>query len=124
MNKYAELATRHWKTTDPDRYAAIEDPQTYFTQLGEAVETQVQELTDRLAGPDQPGEEYLQKVGRLNMARLQAEEAILTELVWIAPPARQEQLDEEEIETYGREEFLAQMRAIRAEPDEHETPTD
>lgn len=86
MNKYAKLAMSHWKRTDPDRYAAITDPQTFFQELGEQAETQIQELAARLAGPDQPGEEYLQKVGRLNMARLQAEEAILTELVLISGP--------------------------------------
>ncbi len=86
MNKYAKLAMSHWKRTDPDRYATIADPQTFFRELGEQVESQVQQLAQTLAGPDQPGEEYLQKVGRLNMARLQAEEAILTELVLISGP--------------------------------------
>ena len=86
MNKYAKLAKEHWARTDPARYAAIEDPEAFFSALGEQAESQIQELAQRLAGPDQPGEEYLQKVGRLNMARLQAEEAVLGELVWIAPP--------------------------------------
>ena len=86
MNKYAKLAMSHWKRTDPDRYETIADPQTFFRDLGEEAETQIQDLAERLAGPDQPGEEYLQKVGRLNMARLQAEEAILTELVLISGP--------------------------------------
>lgn len=116
MNKYATLAMRHWRQTDPDRYAAIADPQTYFQTLGEQVETQVQELTQTLAGPDQPGEEYLQKVARLNMARLQAEERVLTDLVWIASPQ-----EDEEAQSYGREEYLAEVRAILAEADEHET---
>ena len=71
------------------RYATIADPQTFFQELGEQAETQIQELAARLAGPDQPGEEYLQKVGRLNMARLQAEEAILTELVLISGPQQE-----------------------------------
>jgi hypothetical protein len=90
MNKYGELAREHWARTDPARYAAIEDPETFFAALGEQAESQIQELAQRLAGPDQPGEEYLQKVGRLNMARLQAEEAVLGELVWIAAPEQSE----------------------------------
>lgn len=91
MNKYGKLAMSHWAKTDPDRYAAIADPQTFFGELGEQAESQIQELAQRLAGPDQPGEEYLQKAGRLNMARLQAEEAVLSELVWIAGPEDSEQ---------------------------------
>ncbi len=83
MNKYAKRAKDHWETTDPERYRAIEDPETFFRDAGETVETQIQELAQRLAGPDPPGEEYLEKVGRLNMARLQAEEAVLADLVLI-----------------------------------------
>ena len=90
MNKYGEIARSHWAKTDPARLAAIEDPETFFQTLGEQAESQIQELTQRLAGPDPPGEEYLTKVGRLNMARLQAEEAVLGELVWIASPGETE----------------------------------
>src|SRR5438552_17187697 len=64
MNKYGELAKNHWARTDPAHYAAIEDPEAFFAALGEQAESQIQELAQRLAGPDRPGEEYLQKVGR------------------------------------------------------------
>ena len=90
MNKYGKLAMSHCAKTDPARYAAIVDPETFFGELGEQAESQIQELAQRLAGPDEPGEEYLQKAGRLNMARLQAEEAVLSELVWIAGPEESE----------------------------------
>jgi hypothetical protein len=90
MNKYGELAKTHWAKTDPARYQAIGDPELFFATLGEQAENEIQELAQRLAGPDQPGEEYLEKVGRLNMARVQAEEAVLGELVWITPPREEE----------------------------------
>jgi hypothetical protein len=116
MNKYAKLAKQHWARTDPARYAAIEDPETFFSALGEQAESQIQELAQRLAGPDQPGEEYLQKAGRLNMARLQAEEAVLSELVWIAPP---EQEGSEPPATDSATQTLREMhRALFAEDDE------
>ena len=89
--KYGDLAKRHRTRTDPARVQAMTDPETFFRELGEQVETQVQQLMLSLAGPDQPGEEYLQKVGRLNMARLQAEEAVLTDLVWISGPEEDEE---------------------------------
>lgn len=85
MNKYAKLAQRHWQTNAPQRYQAIEDPQTFFQALGAIAQSQIEALAMHLAGPDQPGEAYLEKVGRLNMARLQAEEAVLSELVWTIP---------------------------------------
>jgi len=89
-SKYSELARNHWTRTDPDRVRAIPDPETFFRLLGDQVETQVQELAQSLAGPDQPGEAYMEKVGRLNMARLQAEEAVLSDLVWICGPEQEE----------------------------------
>lgn len=117
MNKYAKLAMSHWKRTDPDRYAAITDPQTFFQDLGEQAETQIQELAAKLAGPDQPGEEYLQKVGRLNMARLQAEEAILTELVLISGP-------EEETPADPTTEWVTQTMREMAASDEDDATDD
>lgn len=83
MNKYGAQAMSHWKTYDPAKYQAIEDPETFFTQLGELAETQIQSLEQDLAGTDPPNETYLQKLGRLRMARLQAEEQILAELILI-----------------------------------------
>ena len=37
----------------------------------------IQKLAATLAGPDQPAEEYHERTGRLNMARLQAEVPLL-----------------------------------------------
>ena len=75
MNKYGRMAIRHWEKTDPDRFQQIpeSDRETFFTELGERAEMEIQQLQDQLAGPDPAGESYLEKVGRLNMARLQAE---------------------------------------------------
>lgn len=84
MNRYGKMAQSHWAQADPSRYAAIPNPDDFFRQLGEQVEQQIQDLATQLAGADPVGEGYLEKVGRLNMARLQAEEQVLAEMVWIA----------------------------------------
>ena len=70
MNKYGHMAMRHWQKTDPDRYRQIpeSDREALFSQLGERAESEIQQLQDAIAGPDPPGESYLEKVGRLNMA--------------------------------------------------------
>ena len=83
MNRYGAQAMRHWQTYDPAKYQAIEDPQTFFSELGDLAETQIQSLEHDLAGSDPPQESYLEKVGRLRMARLQAEEQVLAELILI-----------------------------------------
>ena len=86
----------HWQKTDPDRYAAIPDRQAFFAELGERAESEIQQLQDSLAGPTRPRESYLQKVGRLNMARLEAEEQVLRETLLISgaiEPARRTRRD-------------------------------
>lgn len=85
MNHYGVTAQRHWKRWLPARYAAIQDPDSFFSTLGEEVAKRIADLTLDLAGDDPPGEDYLVKVGRLNMARLQAEEIVLQEQVLLAP---------------------------------------
>lgn len=86
MNKYGRLAMEHWQRAAPSRVAELEDAEAFFTSLGEQVMDQVVDLLPQIQGQDKPGEEYLEKVGRLNMARKQAEEMVLTELVWIKEP--------------------------------------
>jgi hypothetical protein len=96
MNKYGRLAKSHWARTDPSRYALISDPSRFFMELGQQAESEIQELSLRLAGPDPPREEYLAKVGRLNMARLQAEEQVLAELILIEAPEDPEEAPDPE----------------------------
>jgi hypothetical protein len=96
MNKYGRMAIRHWETTDPGRFQQIpeSDREPFFTELGERAEMEIQQLQDELAGPDPPEESYLEKVGRLSMARLQAEEKVLAELILIPPPCSTEEQTE------------------------------
>ena len=85
MNKYGLIAQDHWKTAAPNRYADLPNPEQYFEELGEQMLSQVDGLSVQLAGPDPAGETYLEKVGRLTMAKRQAEEIVLADLVWITP---------------------------------------
>jgi hypothetical protein len=85
MNHYGMTAQRHWERWLPSRYATIQDPDSFFSTLGEEVATRIANLSLDLAGDDPPAEDYLVKVGRLNMARLQAEEIVLREQVLLPP---------------------------------------
>ncbi len=88
MNVYGALAMRHWERYAPSRVAAMSDREGFFTDLGVQVETQVAALADRLAGSPPVGETYPATVGRLMNARMQAEEIVLGELVWVEAPER------------------------------------
>jgi len=85
MNRYGRMAEAYWRRWLPSRYREISDPSSFFTTLGQEVEEQVETVSLQMAGDDPPGEGYLEKVGRLNMARKQAEETVLAE--WVLLPA-------------------------------------
>jgi hypothetical protein len=85
MNRYGEIARQHWQQWLPKRYRALENPTQFFTNLGEEISTRIHEVSQALAGEDPPAEQYLQKLGRLNMARANAESQVLRELALLEP---------------------------------------
>ena len=91
MNRFGLMAQQHWAKWLPVRYAAIENPEAFFTDLGQQVADQIDHLALQLQGDDRPGEGYLGKAGRLGQARHQAEEIILTDLILLPPEPQAEQ---------------------------------
>ncbi|QSB13765.1 hypothetical protein JQS43_19695 [Natronosporangium hydrolyticum] len=81
MNQYGSQAKRYWQKNLPRQYGQIEDPVAFFGEMGEAMAEQIDELSRQIAGPDQPGEGYLGKLGRLQMARVEAETEVMRELL-------------------------------------------
>ena len=81
MNRYGVIAQRHWARWLPRQYAAISDPESFFTTLGEEVARQIDDLTDELVGEIRQSDSYLAHVGRLFAARAIAEELILPQRV-------------------------------------------
>jgi hypothetical protein len=94
MNRYGRMAQRHWQTYLPHRYRQIEDPTSFFTQLGEQVQTQVTDLTETIVASTPASEEYLRNLGRWNEARTSAQEQVLAELV-LLPAEPGSPMDEE-----------------------------
>jgi hypothetical protein len=85
VNRYGEMARKHWARWLPARYAAIEDPDSFFLAMGTRVEARIDSLADELAGDDQPGEGFLDKAGRLGEARHRAEQIVLNEEILLPP---------------------------------------
>jgi hypothetical protein len=94
MNRFGRAAQMHWQQHLPSRYAQVPNPEAFFSTLGDQIESEVQDLAATLAGPDPAGEDYLTKVGRLNAARQQAEEAVLSEQAFLSPGNPPENSDE------------------------------
>jgi hypothetical protein len=96
MNRYGLMARKHWARWLPGRYARIEDPDSFFSELGTRTAARIDSLALNLAGDDRPGEGYLGKAGRLGQARRQAEEIVLNELILLEPePGTGDQEDPE-----------------------------
>lgn len=91
MNRYGQLLMRQWKRADPQRFAQISDPEQFFSQRGLELETEIQTLAAALAGPDQPGESYLDKTARLSTARFNAESDLIREAMLASPEEDEEE---------------------------------
>lgn len=78
MNQYGTQLQEQWMLLDPTQAQAMGTD--YFTQLGEMAQTQIDALTTRLAGTDLADEPYLEKVGRINNARMRAAEMVMAEM--------------------------------------------
>lgn len=81
VNRYGVIAQRHWARWLPRQYAAISDPESFFTTLGEEVARQIDDLTDDLICEIRQDDSYLAHVGRLFAARAIAEELVLPQRV-------------------------------------------
>ncbi|HCT80697.1 MAG TPA: TnpV protein [Micromonosporaceae bacterium] len=88
MNKYGSMAMTHWKTAFPQEFSQIEDPASFFTDLGAQVAQEISQLEAELASRPPSGPGFLANLGQNRNARSQAEEMVLARLVW-----RNEELD-------------------------------
>ena len=111
MNTYGKFAQEAWRTTAPEEYAQIPDPEAWFEKLGEEATQRVGELMMELAGPDPVGETFLEKWGRLNAAKMQAEEIVRAEML-TPDPSMQEEPEEDEDPESGMAETLEEMKEL------------
>ena len=118
MNTYGKFAQEAWKTTAPAEYALIPDPVQWFEALGEEAAQRVGELMMELAGPDRKGETYLEKVGRLNASKMQAEEIVRAEML-TPDPSVQEEPEEEDEEESGVARMLQAIQESNREDREY-----
>ena len=119
MNTYGKFAQEAWRTTAPAEYALIPDPDQWFEQLGEEAAIRVEDLTTALAGPDPVGESFLEKWGRLNAAKLQAEEIVRAEMLTPDPSVQEEPEEEDEDPDSGMGRTLRIMQELDREDREY-----
>ena len=96
MNKYGRFAMDQWRQLAPTALSEIPDPNRHFSMLGEQAQDQIVDLSLELEGDDVPGETYWEKVGRLENAKLRAEEMVRHDL--LIPPVEMQDVSEEELQ--------------------------
>jgi hypothetical protein len=90
MNHHGEQAKRHWSRYLPASYGRLEDPETFFANLGDQADTEIEELYQEYAGPEIPGESAEDKQERLTQAMNRATEEVYAELVTPSPASQGE----------------------------------
>lgn len=79
MNHFGAQMMRHWQAQRPLEYQELKEPEKYFTQLGEEIAELVETRARSMAGTAPPNEGYLDRLQRLNSARLGAEGEVVRE---------------------------------------------
>jgi len=83
MNRYGKMAMDHWRDAFPDRYRQIEDPDSFFTTLGQEVANQIADLETTLAQQETSTDSFMSNLGQARTAHAQAEEIVLAQRVWL-----------------------------------------
>ncbi|WP_160050117.1 MULTISPECIES: hypothetical protein [unclassified Nocardiopsis] len=73
----------HWKVARPISFQRIpeDERETFFADLGEQAQRELESTWISLAGDDRPEETMQDKEGRLAMARLAAREKVMAEMI-------------------------------------------
>ena len=90
MNHYGEQALRHWRAYLPASYGRLEDPETFFTELGEQADAEIEDRYLEYAGPEILGESAEDKQARLTQAMNRAAEEVHADLVGPSPASQGE----------------------------------
>ncbi|MFL6119456.1 hypothetical protein [Actinophytocola sp.] len=85
MNHYGQMALEHWQRHRPQELAAIEDPQRFFSELGEQVAETVLTRTDQLLASYPQVSGFVARVQQEQTARQTAEDETLREMVYTEP---------------------------------------
>lgn len=87
MNQYGRRAMRHWQKWLPERYQELEDPEEFFTELGEQAAEEIDNLSTELDAqyPDRDQAGYSDRVAQLSTSRKMAENQVTRDLLLVDP---------------------------------------
>lgn len=92
LNRFGRFAWESWRELAPTALAQIPDPSGHFSRVGETALAQWTDLWPELVEPDLEGEDFHHKAGRIEAAKMRAEEIIRAEL--LVPPQELQEADD------------------------------
>ena len=99
MNHHGTQAQLYWSQHLPASYSRLEDPEEFFTNLGEQADAEIEDLYLEYAGPEIPGESAEDKQARLTQSLSRATEEVYAELVTPSPASQGELTEDQDQET-------------------------
>lgn len=94
MNKHGQHAMETMKNHDPETFKEIQDPQTYFSNLGKQIEGEIGEVLEGLIQRDTRGQSTLEIFGTVNMAKMRARELVYQEMIYSTLPPAEEEMED------------------------------
>ncbi|WP_432246274.1 hypothetical protein ACRB8A_20050 (plasmid) [Arthrobacter sp. G.S.26] len=92
MNEHGRHAMETMKNHDPETYAQIADPETYFSNLGRQIQDQIWSLSEDMI-PMRGQEEPMEFIGMVNMAKLRARGKVYQEMIYDSLPKEAEEME-------------------------------
>ncbi len=109
MNQYAQTARAYLEEKLPSLASSMTSEE--WTSLGERLNQEIGDLAAQLAGPDPRDEAHLDKVARLNTARMRATEIVMHDEIYSRVPETDPADPEPEVSLTELHQALTQAQA-------------
>lgn len=94
MNTHGRHAMDTMKNHDPKSFSEIEDPETYFSNLGVQIQEQIWTVTEALLPQREEGQTPMEFIGLSNMAKVRARGKVYQEMIYdLLPPEEDDSED-------------------------------
>ena len=90
MNAHGRHAMEIMMNHDPETFAQIQNPEEYFSTLGEQILEQIEDVMVGLIKSDTMGRSTLEIIGERNMAKFRAREMVYQEMIYSSLPPEPE----------------------------------
>jgi hypothetical protein len=94
MNMHGRHAMETMQNHDPKSFSEIEDPETYFSNLGNQIQEQIGNVMESLIQHDTQGRSTLEIIGERNMAKVRARGKVYQEMIYDSIPPEEEEMED------------------------------